>query len=60
MLEILESKPNPDNLSERKAPKRLKVKLLDHQYYAINWLKWREATEPRGGILADDMGLGNI
>jgi SNF2 family DNA or RNA helicase len=58
MVHILDSKPNPDHELERNAPKRLKVKLLDHQFYALNWLKWREATEPRGGILADDMGLG--
>ncbi len=60
MLQILETKPNAEDQLERKAPKRLKVKLLDHQYYAMNWLKWREATEPRGGILADDMGLGKF
>ena len=57
MLRILETKPNLETF-EPKAPKKLKVRLMDHQFYALAWLKWREATTPRGGILADDMGLG--
>jgi len=36
----------------------LKVKLLPHQCYSMQWLKWREAEHPNGAILADDMGLG--
>ena len=57
MLKILESKPTTENFIP-KVPKALKVKLMDHQFYALSWLKWRESTTPRGGILADDMGLG--
>ena len=41
----------------------LKVKLLPHQIVGLDWLQDREAGEkkgraaPKGGILADDMGL---
>jgi transcription termination factor 2 len=41
-----------------KCPTGLKVNLLPHQRYSIQWLKWREKNYPNGSILADDMGLG--
>ena len=38
----------------------LRVDLLPHQRQALTWLIWREAQYPPGGILADDMGLGEL
>ena len=59
MFESLEQKPDPDqNFDNFINPKGLKVKLLPHQCYSMQWLKWREGEYPHGGILADDMGLG--
>lgn len=39
-------------------PDNLNVQLMPHQLYAIKWMRWRENQKPKGGILADDMGLG--
>lgn len=40
-------------------PNYLNIQLMPHQLHAIKWMSWREKTKrPRGGILADDMGLG--
>jgi len=59
MFESLEQKPDPEqNYDDFVNPKGLKVKLLPHQCYSMQWLKWREGEYPHGGILADDMGLG--
>jgi SNF2 family DNA or RNA helicase len=39
----------------------LRVKLLDHQKTGVTWMMKQEADrEKRGGILADDMGLGKV
>lgn len=37
-------------------PKHLKIMLMNHQLHALAFMLWREKQEPRGGILADDMG----
>lgn len=37
-------------------PKHLKVTLMNHQLHAIAFMLWREQQNPRGGLLADDMG----
>lgn len=59
IFESLEQKPEQDqNFDDFVSPKGLKVKLLPHQCYSMQWLKWRESEHPHGGILADDMGLG--
>lgn len=58
MIEVLEEKPEAENLNEVKSPDGLKVSLLPHQHFSMIWLKWREGSYPNGGILADDMGLG--
>lgn len=42
--------PQPDNLN---------IQLMPHQLHAIKWMRWRETQRPKGGLLADDMGLGN-
>lgn len=39
-------------------PSHLNVDLMPHQLYAIKWMSWREKQQPKGGLLADDMGLG--
>ena len=59
MFEALERKPDRDESYEHLGTqKNLKVSLLPHQCYSMEWFKWRERTYPNGGILADDMGLG--
>ena len=62
MLEVIEKMPDPDEcqqkLADFKMPSGLRVQLLPHQVYSMQWLKWREKTYPNGSILADDMGLG--
>lgn len=45
----LETCPNNSVLPDD--PLGLKVKLMDHQKYAVAWLTWRENQKPRGGIL---------
>ena len=35
-------------------------KLLPHQVTGVAWMKSREKGKKRGGILADDMGLGKV
>lgn len=68
MIQIVLEKPNPDDIAhdveehtatvDALKPSGLKVNLLNHQLYSMQWLRWRESTYPYGGILADDMGLG--
>lgn len=41
-------------------PDNLNVQLMPHQLHAIKWMRWRENQKPKGGLLADDMGLGRI
>ncbi|GAB0094657.1 Transcription termination factor 2 [Sergentomyia squamirostris] len=59
-LEIMkksdDSYPAEDELMEQ--PDGLQIKLMDHQRHALSFMTWRERNEPKGGILADDMGTG--
>lgn len=41
-------------------PENLNIQLMPHQLHAIKWMRWRENQRPKGGLLADDMGLGNF
>lgn len=34
-------------------PPELKVTLMPHQKYALEWLLWRERQNPRGGVLGE-------
>uniref|UniRef100_A0AC34QRC0 Uncharacterized protein n=1 Tax=Panagrolaimus sp. JU765 TaxID=591449 RepID=A0AC34QRC0_9BILA len=34
--------------------------LMKHQQHGIDWMLAREAANPRGGIVADEMGMGQI
>ncbi|KAM0676382.1 DNA repair protein rad16 [Gurleya vavrai] len=36
----------------------LKTKLMEYQKYGISWMKERERSITKGGILADEMGMG--
>lgn len=49
----LQTKPNPKVFERAIQPKSLKsnIKLNDHQLYTIEWIKWREKTNPKGAIL---------
>ncbi|KAG6836974.1 hypothetical protein H0H93_016927 [Arthromyces matolae] len=38
----------------------LEVRLLSHQAIGVAWMVAKEASSDRGGILADDMGLGTL
>ncbi|CAN7999134.1 unnamed protein product, partial [Ixodes hexagonus] len=55
-LESLESRPGEHE--ESKQPQGVLTPLMPHQRQALHWMLWRETQEPRGGILADAMGLG--
>lgn len=50
--------PDENNLIE--TPKGINVDLMHHQKVGLAWLVWRETQQTRGGILADDMGLGKF
>ena len=46
-------------LPQHEAPEALKVPLLAFQKEGLGWMLEREADErTRGGILADEMGMG--
>ncbi|XP_029825294.3 transcription termination factor 2 isoform X2 [Ixodes scapularis] len=55
-LESLESCPGEDEESGQ--PRGVLTPLMPHQKQALSWMLWRETQDPRGGILADAMGLG--
>jgi SNF2 family DNA or RNA helicase len=38
----------------------LKVALMEHQKTGYNWMCQKEDSELKGGLLADDMGLGKV
>lgn len=38
----------------------LKVALMEHQKAGYNWMCQKEDSELKGGLLADDMGLGKV
>lgn len=52
----MEKCPAENDLARQ--PDNLNVQLMPHQLYAIKWMRWRESQKPKGGVLADDMGLG--
>lgn len=54
--ESIEARPAETDLGT--PPKHLEVTLMNHQLQALRFMMWREKQNPRGGILADDMGLG--
>lgn len=54
----LEGRPTEDILVP--TPKGIQVELMPHQMHGLAWMLWREKQKPRGGILADDMGLGKF
>ncbi|KAK6089437.1 hypothetical protein P3W45_001574 [Vairimorpha bombi] len=39
-------------------PVGMATKLMDYQLYGVSWMKSRENSQIRGGILADQMGMG--
>ena len=42
------------------APKGLECILLAHQLQGVNWMLNKEQKREKGGLLADDMGLGKV
>ncbi|GLC43495.1 hypothetical protein PLESTM_001479400 [Pleodorina starrii] len=56
---VIESLQVTGNEELEPPPKSLQVSVLRHQRMALAWMIRRETgSEPRGGILADDQGLG--
>lgn len=56
LLKATEQCPSENDLA--KHPDNLKIQLMPHQLHGLKWMCWRETQKPKGGILADDMGLG--
>lgn len=54
----LEGRPTENILVP--TPQGIQVELMPHQMHGLAWMLWREKQKPRGGILADDMGLGEL
>lgn len=48
----------PTETDFARQPDHLNIELMPHQLHAIKWMRWRENQRPKGGLLADDMGLG--
>lgn len=46
------------NLRVAEQPKSVRTELLSHQKQALGWMVDRENTVIKGGIIADDMGIG--
>lgn len=55
-MKATEECPGENDLA--KHPGNLKIQLMSHQLHALKWMQWRENQKPKGGLLADDMGLG--
>lgn len=50
-----------EKIAQDKTPiEGLAVQPLPHQEIGIKWMLSRERNENKGGILADDMGLGKV
>lgn len=50
--------PGPD--ARAGTPDGLNITLLEHQKIGLQWMIKMEASKNKGGILADDMGLGKV
>lgn len=50
--------PPPENRAG--TPDRMSINLLEHQKIGLQWMYKMETSNNRGGILADDMGLGKV
>lgn len=51
----------PTETDHAPQPNHLSIQLMPHQLHAIKWMHWREkGKRPKGGLLADDMGLGEF
>lgn len=58
LYKAMDKCPTESDLAEQ--PANLNVQLMPNQLHAIKWMRWRESQSPKGGILADDMGLGKL
>lgn len=56
LLEEFVNRPDEADVAEQ--PFGLTVTLMEHQLIALAWMKWREKSIVKGGLLLDDMGLG--
>lgn len=65
LQDMLSSMVNPPEAGDidfdtAKKVKGLKCELMPHQVAGLLWMKEREGGRFKGGILADDMGLGKV
>ncbi|CAO1620324.1 unnamed protein product [Sympodiomycopsis kandeliae] len=56
--ERLKRQPTFDKSKKAPQPEGLTISLLPFQLEGLNWLKQQEQGEWKGGILADEMGMG--
>ncbi|KAJ1941537.1 DNA repair protein rad16, partial [Linderina macrospora] len=52
------SLPEPPEMQMTEQPPNLKIRLLPFQREGVWWMARQEGTQFRGGILADEMGMG--
>lgn len=60
LLENIVSDEPPPPEDRTGTPDGLSITLLEHQKIGLQWMLKMESSNNRGGILADDMGLGKV
>jgi hypothetical protein len=51
---------HPIDATQAPVSSNLKVNLMEHQKAGYNWMCQKEDSDLKGGLLADDMGLGKV
>jgi len=60
LLENIVSDEPPPPEDRTGTPDGLSITLLEHQKIGLQWMTKMENSNNKGGILADDMGLGKV
>ena len=60
LLEHVEYDDPPPPEQREETPPGLNISLLEHQKIGVAWMAKMERSSNKGGILADDMGLGKV
>lgn len=60
LLEMIQYEDPPPPEDRQGTPDGLSITLLEHQKIGFQWMLKMENSNSKGGILADDMGLGKV